>query len=100
MSAPLLELDGVVRRYTTRKGLFGKRLPVHAVDGISLSLRAGETLFVRTAILKTEGKTLRYRHWLFSGTGEPACAAEGAALLFDKATRKAVPLPEPIRQRL
>lgn len=44
MSAPLLELDGVVRRYTTRKGLFGKRLPVHAVDGISLSLRAGETL--------------------------------------------------------
>lgn len=64
-------------------------------------IRAGETLFVRTAILKTEGKTLRYRHWLFSGdTGEPACAAEGAALLFDRSTRKAVPLPEPIRQRL
>jgi acyl-CoA thioester hydrolase len=64
-------------------------------------LRAGETLFVRTAILKTEGKTVRYRHWLFSGdTGEPACAAEGAAVLFDKATRKAVPLPEQIRERL
>jgi len=64
-------------------------------------LRAGETLFVRTAILKTDGKTVRYRHWLFSGdTGEPACAAEGAAVLFDKATRKAVPLPEQIRECL
>lgn len=64
-------------------------------------LRAGETLFVRTAILPGEGKTVRYRHWLFSGdTGEPACAAEGAALLFDKASRKAVPLPEPIAARL
>jgi len=64
-------------------------------------LRAGETLFVRTAILPGEGKTIRYRHWLFSGdTGEPACVAEGAALLFDKASRKAVPLPAPIRARL
>jgi acyl-CoA thioester hydrolase len=52
-------------------------------------LRAGETLFVRTGILPGEGRTIRYRHWLFSGdTGEPACAAEGAGLLFDKASRK------------
>ena len=64
-------------------------------------LRAGETLFVRTGILPGEGKTVRYRHWLFSGdTGEPACAAEGAGLLFDKASRKAVPLPETVRSRL
>ena len=64
-------------------------------------LRAGETLFVRTGILPGEGKTVRYRHWLFSGdTGEPACAAEGAGLLFDKASRKAVPLPETVRARL
>lgn len=61
-------------------------------------LRAGETLFVRTGILATEGKTIRYRHWLFSGdTGEAACIAEGAGLLFDKATRKAVPLPPSMR---
>lgn len=64
-------------------------------------LRAGETLFVRTGILPGEGRTIRYRHWLFSGdTGEPACAAEGAGLLFDKASRKAVPLPETVRARL
>ncbi|MCF8469315.1 MAG: thioesterase family protein [Parvibaculum sp.] len=60
-------------------------------------LRAGETLFVRTAILPGTGKTLRYRHWLFSGdTGLPACAAEGAGVLFDKDTRKAVPLPDSV----
>jgi len=64
-------------------------------------LRAGETLFVRTGILPGEGRTIRYRHWLFSGdTGEPACAAGGAGLLFDKASRKAVPLPETVRARL
>lgn len=63
-------------------------------------LRAGETLFVRTGINATDGKTIRYRHWLFSGdTGEPACIAEGAGLLFDKASRKAVPLPDALRTR-
>ena len=63
-------------------------------------LRAGETIVVRTGILGAEGKTIRYRHWLFSGdTGEPACAAEGAGLLFDKASRKAVALPEPLLAR-
>lgn len=63
-------------------------------------LRAGETLFVRTGIDATDGKTIRYRHWLFSGdTGEPACIAEGAGLLFDKSTRKAVPLPDALRRR-
>ncbi len=64
-------------------------------------LRAGETIVVRTGILGVEGKTIRYRHWLFSGdTGEPACAAEGAGLLFDKASRKAVALPEALRVRV
>lgn len=63
-------------------------------------LREGETLFVRTGILAAEGKTIRYRHWLFSGdTGEVACIAEGAGLLFDKASRKAVPLPASMRAR-
>ncbi|MDO8838961.1 MAG: thioesterase family protein [Parvibaculum sp.] len=64
-------------------------------------LRAGETIVVRTGILGVEGKTIRYRHWLFSGdTGEPACAAEGAGLLFDRASRKAVALPEALRARV
>lgn len=63
-------------------------------------LRAGETIVVRTGILGVEGKTIRYRHWLFSGdTGEPACAAEGAGLLFDKASRKAVALPDSLLAR-
>ena len=63
-------------------------------------LRAGETIVVRTGILGAKGKTIRYRHWLFSGdTGEPACAAEGAGLLFDKASRKAVALPDSLLAR-
>jgi peptide/nickel transport system ATP-binding protein len=40
----LLELHGVAREYVTRKGLFGRRGLVRAVDGISLTVRAGETL--------------------------------------------------------
>lgn len=67
----------------------------------SRELRAGETLFVRTGILPGAGKIVRYRHWLFSGdTGLPACAAEGAGVLFDKASRKAVPLPGAVLARI
>jgi len=40
----LLTLDGVARDYVTRKGLFGRRGLVRAVDGISLTVKAGETL--------------------------------------------------------
>ncbi len=44
MSA-LLELDGVVRHYLVRAGLLGlKQGEVRAVDGVSLTLQAGESL--------------------------------------------------------
>ncbi len=42
----LLEADGLVRVYQSRKGLFGRPVPVRAVDGVSLSVRRGETLGV------------------------------------------------------
>ncbi|MCG5486877.1 MAG: ABC transporter ATP-binding protein [Sinorhizobium meliloti] len=44
MIANILELQGISRRYPTRQGLFGKNVPVRAVDDVTLSLRAGETL--------------------------------------------------------
>lgn len=40
----LLELHGVSRSYSARQGLFGRKVPVRAVDHVSLSLRPGETL--------------------------------------------------------
>ncbi|WP_289151878.1 ABC transporter ATP-binding protein [uncultured Salipiger sp.] len=41
---PILEARELVRIYEAREGLFGKVTPVRAVDGVSLSVRPGETL--------------------------------------------------------
>jgi peptide/nickel transport system ATP-binding protein/oligopeptide transport system ATP-binding protein len=41
----LLEVDGLVKHYVAARSVFGKTLKiVHAVDGVSLALEAGETL--------------------------------------------------------
>jgi oligopeptide transport system ATP-binding protein len=46
-AAPLLQADNLVKHFTVRRGLFGKaRGAVRAVDGVSLTLSAGETLGV------------------------------------------------------
>ncbi len=42
--APILELDGIAKTYAVRQGLFAPRLPLKAVDGVSLKLARGETL--------------------------------------------------------
>jgi len=43
--APLLAVDGLVKHFAIGGGMFGaKRATVHAVDGITFSIRAGETL--------------------------------------------------------
>jgi peptide/nickel transport system ATP-binding protein len=44
VTAPLLEAQGLVRVYQSRRGLFGRVTPVRAVDGVSLTVAAGETL--------------------------------------------------------
>lgn len=44
MTASILDLHGISRSYSTRQGLFGKKVPVHAVDEVSLSLKEGQTL--------------------------------------------------------
>ena len=43
-AAPLLRADGLVRRYAMRRGMLGRPAEVRAVDGVSLTLRRGETL--------------------------------------------------------
>ncbi|NWJ27134.1 ABC transporter ATP-binding protein [Rhizobium sp. RM] len=42
--ANLIEARDLVRTYQVRRGVFGKQTPVRAVDGVSLSVRPGETL--------------------------------------------------------
>ncbi|MBZ9602961.1 ABC transporter ATP-binding protein [Phyllobacterium chamaecytisi] len=44
MTENILELHGISRTYSTRQGLFGRKVPVHAVDEVSLSLQPGQTL--------------------------------------------------------
>ena len=41
---PLLHAQDLVRRYTMRRGMFGRPVEVRAVDGVSLTLRRGQTL--------------------------------------------------------
>ena len=44
MSAPLLEAQGLVRRYAMRRGWLGRPVEVRALDGVSLTLERGRTL--------------------------------------------------------
>ncbi len=44
-AAPLLRVENLVKHFAVRKGMFGRATgAVHAVDGISFDLHAGETL--------------------------------------------------------
>ena len=45
MSAPLLEVEGLVKHFPVRGGVLLRTIgQVHAVDGVSFSLERGETL--------------------------------------------------------
>jgi oligopeptide/dipeptide ABC transporter ATP-binding protein len=47
MSAPLLQVEGLVKHFPIRRGLFGQAVAaVRAVDGVSFTLQAGQTLGV------------------------------------------------------
>src|SRR4029079_13483060 len=44
MSGPLVEVSSISRSYAMRSGMFGRSTAVHAVDGLSLAIRKGQTL--------------------------------------------------------
>jgi ABC-type glutathione transport system ATPase component len=44
-AAPVLEVEGLVKRFPVRRGFFGRRVGhVHSVESVSFSIAAGETL--------------------------------------------------------
>ncbi len=58
---------------------------------------AGAQVKLLTGIAGASAKTIRFRHWLFDAeTDEMVAAAAGAALFIDRATRKAVALPDQV----
>ena len=46
MTTPLLEVRGLVKQFSLSAGMFGQGQTVRAVDGVSFSLEAGETLAI------------------------------------------------------
>jgi oligopeptide/dipeptide ABC transporter ATP-binding protein len=46
MTAPVLEVVDLVKQYPVRRGPFEPRKIVHALDGVSLTVRRGETLAI------------------------------------------------------
>lgn len=63
------------------------------------TLDEDDLIAVRTGLDAAGSKTLHYRHIFFNGkTGAPVAAADGIGLLFDKETRRAIALPEAVRE--
>src|SRR5207248_2412876 len=44
MTSPLVNVDGLVRSYRMRAGMFGRETHVRAVDGVSFAIPRGKTL--------------------------------------------------------
>lgn len=59
--------------------------------------QAGAQVKLLSGIAGVSSRTVRFRHWLFDAeTDEMVAAAAGAALFIDRASRKAVVLPEQV----
>ena len=74
-SSPLLDFRDVSRSFTVRQGVLGRvRGEVRAVDGVSLSVRRGETLgaWLCGFFLRRAGKSF--------STANPYCPACRAAM--------------------
>ncbi|MWV64448.1 ATP-binding cassette domain-containing protein [Halorubrum sp. JWXQ-INN 858] len=88
MSDPLLEAEGVIAEYPVGEGLLRRGTGVvRAVDGVSLTVRRGETLGIvgeSGCGKSTLARTLLRLEEPAAGTirfdGEPVCGLDGAAL--------------------
>jgi acyl-CoA thioester hydrolase len=63
--------------------------------------RSGDELTIRSGVIDAAGKTMRFCHWLLNRrTGEAVATCEVVAVAFDLTTRKALALPEDVRERI
>lgn len=64
-------------------------------------LLAGDVVTVRTRLTKLGRTSFAFRHEMWNGeTGERAAAADCTGVLIDRATRRPVPWPDDLAQRL
>jgi acyl-CoA thioester hydrolase len=73
---------------------------VHAESDFRSEVLAGEVIAMRTAIEQIGNKSATFRHKLYrTETGELAFETLFRCVLLDLETRKAVPIPDAIRER-
>ena len=92
-----------------RFGLPHSELQARGLGGAALEyrivtrrrIRNGDAVAISCAPVEMSGKTWRFAHWVRNAvTGELLATAETVAVLFDFATRKAVPLPPDIHAKI
>lgn len=93
----LWALAGLPRPAQARAGL-GTATTEHRIAYLK-ELREGDVVEIFTGIVARSARSVHFRHWMFvAGTDTAAAAADGIAVVFDKATRKAMPLDAAIAQ--
>ena len=63
-------------------------------------LQAGDTVTIRSRVLEVGNKSIRFSHEMKNDeTGETAAISVIAGVYFDAKIKKALPLPEDVRER-
>lgn len=63
-------------------------------------LQAGETVTIRSRVLEVGNRSIRFSHEMKNDeTGETAAISVIAGVYFSAKTKKALPLPEDVRER-
>ena len=89
---------GLTQTYFSREGTGMAAVDQHFE--YKRELRAGSVVSIRSALLEIREKSIRFMHEMRNDeTGEVAAIATMVGVHIDTTTRKAVPLPQEIRER-
>jgi len=90
---------GLPHAELARRGLGAAALEYHIRH--HRRIRSGDAIALTCAPVALDPKTWRFAHWARDTvTGELLATAETVNVLFDFATRKSVPLPEDVREKI